>query len=188
MPTGEVHVEPFLHLVDATENAALVAWGAFHFTRDTVSDCWRIVDDSDLPEFGRHTCIGHGAEPFGEARVEVYDETGTTVAGASTSDRSWVWVEGLEPDTEYRYRVTVDGEEWAAGERWDWVEDPRGGYDLAPARRSYDLRFRTFPRLDDPTPPLTFLALGDYGVGIGSDSESSRRQRRVAEVLDRLVA
>jgi hypothetical protein len=31
------------------------------------------------------------------------------------------------------------------------------------------------------------LALGDYGVGIRSDSESSRRQRRIAEVLDRLV-
>jgi tartrate-resistant acid phosphatase type 5 len=32
------------------------------------------------------------------------------------------------------------------------------------------------------------VALGDFGVGIRSDSESSRRQRRVAEVLDHLVA
>jgi tartrate-resistant acid phosphatase type 5 len=183
----DVHVEPFLHLVDVDSDAALVAWGAFHFVRDHESDRWEIVDDSDLPEFGRHTCIGHDAEPFGDARVEVLDASGATVAEETTSDRTWVWLRGLEPDTDYRYRVTVDGQEWAAGERWDWVEDPRGGYDLSRAGRRYDLRFRTFPAPDDPTPPLTFLALGDYGVGIRSDSESSRRQRRVAEVLDRLV-
>jgi tartrate-resistant acid phosphatase type 5 len=187
MATGDVHVEPFLHLVDVTSDAALIAWGAFHFVRDTDNDRWEIVDDSDLAQFGRHTCIGHGAEPFGDARVEVLDPAGTPVAEATTSDRTWVWLEGLQPDTAYRYRVTVDGREWAGGDLWDWVEDPRGGYDLAPSGRRYDLRFRTFPHLDVPTPPLTFLALGDYGVGIRSDSESSRRQRRIAEVLDRLV-
>jgi len=32
-----------------------------------------------------------------------------------------------------------------------------------------------------------FAALGDYGVGTRSDSESSRRQRRIADVLDTLV-
>ncbi len=188
MTTGDVHVEPFLHLVEVTHDAALVAWGAFHFVRDAVDDRWQIVDDSDLREFGRHTCIGHSAEPFGHARVEVHDAAGAPVAAATTSDRTWVWVDGLAPDTGYRYRVTVDGRVWADGERWDWVEDPRGGYDLAPAGRSYDLRFRTLPHPDAPTPPLTFVALGDYGVGIRSDSESSRRQRRVADVLDRLVA
>ena len=183
----EEHCEPFLHLVDVTHDSALIAWGAFQFVRDHDSECWQIVDDSELPRFGRSTCIGHSAEPFGDTRVEVVDGTGATVAEAGTDDRTWVRVGGLEPDTEYGYRVTVDGEEWAAGERWDWVEDPRGGYDLSPAGRRYDLRFRTFPHPDDPTPPLTFLALGDYGVGIRSDSESSRRQRRVAEVLDQLV-
>ena len=184
----EEHREPFLHLVDVCHDAALIAWGAFQFVRDDGNGCWQIVDDSELQRFGRSTCIGHRAESFGDARVEVLDRTGATVAEAGTSDRTWVWVRGLEPDTEYGYRVTVDGEEWAAGPRRDWVEDPRGGYDLAPAGRRYDLRFRTFPDPDDPTPPLSFVALGDYGVGIRSDSESSRRQRRVAEVLDRLVA
>ncbi len=116
----------------------------------------------------------------------------TTPAGSSparsTTDATWVWVEGLQPDTDYRYRVTVDGEDWAAGERWDSVPVAAGGYDLAPAGQSYDLRFRTWPAPDAPTPPLRFVALGDYGVGIRSDSESSRRQRRVAELLHRLVA
>jgi hypothetical protein len=40
---------------------------------------------------------------------------------ASTDERAWVWVEGLKPETDYRYRVEVDGEERAAGELWDWV-------------------------------------------------------------------
>jgi len=99
-------------------------------------------------------------------------------------------VEGLRPDTDYRYRVVVEGEEWAAGERWDWRPAQRGGYDLEPAGRGYDLRFRTFPAPDaalSTSAPVRFVALGDFGVGIRSDSESSRRQRRVAEVLDRLV-
>ena len=188
MPPADTHVEPFVHLVDVTHDGALIAWGGFHFRRDQVNERWEIVDDSDLQEhFGRHTCIGHGAEPFGEAVVQVTDTDGRVVAEAGTSDRTWVWVEGLEADTEYRYRVIVDGTDWAAGERWDWVEDERGGYDLAKAGREYDLRFRTWPDPDDPTPPLSFVALGDYGVGIRSDSESSRRQRRIAEVLDRVV-
>lgn len=185
---ADTHVEPFIHLVDVTHDAALVAWGAFHFSRDHANQRWEIVDDSDLPErFGRHTCIGHDAEPFGDAVVEVLDAAGRPVAEQRTADRTWAWVEGLEPDTEYRYRVLVDGEEWAAGERLDWVEDPRGGYDLAAAGRSYDLRFRTFPHPDAASLPLMFVALGDYGVGIRSDSESSRRQRRIAEVLDHVV-
>jgi hypothetical protein len=117
----------------------------------------------------------------------VLDKDGGVIASAQTEDSTWVWVHGLTPDTDYRYRVVVDGEEWATGERWDWVEDQRGGYDLAPAGRSYDLRFRTWPDPHDSTPRLSFVALGDYGVGIRSDSESSRRQRRIAEVLDLLV-
>ena len=32
------------------------------------------------------------------------------------------------------------------------------------------------------------VAMGDYGVGMRADAESSRRQRRIADVLERLVA
>lgn len=184
----KLHVEPVIHLVDVTHDSALVAWGAFHFRRDHDADRWEILDDSELQAAcGRRTCIGHDAEPFGTGTVEVLDERGEVVASATTQDRTWVWVEGLSPDSPYTYRVLVDGTEWAAGERHDWVEDRRGGYDLAPAGRAYDLRFRTWPAPESPSPPLRFVGLGDYGVGIRSDSESSRRQRRIAEVLDRLV-
>ncbi|MGI8899564.1 MAG: metallophosphoesterase [Nocardioides sp.] len=188
MSSREVHSEPFVHLVDLSHDRALIAWGAFVFTRDTPEQRWEIVDDQQLAEIaGRRTCVGSSAEPFGDATVQVIDADGSLAAEVSTSDKAWVWAADLEPDTDYTYRVLVDGEEWAAGERWDWVPSRRGGYDLAPAGRSYDLRFRTWPRPDDATPTTKFVALGDYGVGIRSDAESSRRQRRVAEVLDHLV-
>ncbi len=189
MSPREVHSEQFVHLVDLSHDRVLVAWGAFCFTRDDPDRRWEIVDDEQLAQVvGRHTCIGSSAEPFGHAAVYVLDADGSLVAEAETSDRAWTWVEGLEPDTDYTYRLVVGGEDWAAGERWDWLPSRRGGYDLAPSGRSYDLRFHTWPHPDAETPAVRFVALGDYGVGIRSDSESSRRQRRVAEVLDRLVS
>ncbi|GAA6526984.1 metallophosphoesterase [Intrasporangium sp. DVR] len=183
-----LHCEPFVHLVDVAHDRALIAWGAFFFEQ-TPHGRWDIVDDESLPaKVGRRTCIGSSAEPFGSATVQVLGPGDAVVAEASTADRTWVWVEGLEPDIDYRYRVIVDGRDWAADELWDWVPVARGGYDLEPAGRRYDLRFRTWPHPDAPTPPLRFVAMGDYGVGMRSDAESSRRQQRIADVLDRLVS
>ena len=187
--TADLHREPFIHLADVSHDRALIAWGAFFFTRDGTDGTWMIVDDEDLPSIaGRSTCIGTAAEPFGDATVRVRGEAGNVVAKASTAERTWAWVDGLEPDTNYTYEVDIDGHAWAAGERWDWVPSAHGGYDLAPGGRSYDLRFRTWPHPDTAVTQVRFVALGDYGVGIRSDSESSRRQRRIADVLDRLVA
>lgn len=185
----ELRREPFIHLADLAHDRALIAWGAFWFTRPAADARWEIVDDEQLPALaGRRTCIGTSAEPFGAARVRVLSADGRPAAEASTTDRTWAWVDGLQPDTEYRYEVLVDGEAWAAGERWDWVPVARGGYDLAPGGRSYDLRFRTWPDPQVESPSFRFAAIGDYGVGIRSDSESSRRQRRIAQVLDHVVA
>jgi tartrate-resistant acid phosphatase type 5 len=183
----DIHREEFVHLVDLSHDRVLIAWGAFWFRREGVDGRWNILDDSELQKVaGRRTCIGHSAEPFGESLVEVLDARGEVVAEAATADRCWVWVDGLEPDTDYRYRIRVDGREWGAGRRWDWVPSATGGYDLGPGE-TYDLTFHTFPSPDSQTPVVRFVAMGDYGVGIRSDSESSRRQRRVAAVLDRLV-
>ena len=185
---ASIHREPFIHLVDLADDRVLIAWGAFYFER-TEGGRWEIVDDQQLTHMiGRSTCIGATAEPFGQATVQVLTGDGSIAAETSTGERAWVWVEGLEPETDYRYRVLVDGEEWAAEELWDWVPSERGGYDLAPAGRHYDLRFRTWPRPDDPTGRVRFVAMGDYGVGVRADAESSRRQQRVAGVLERLVA
>jgi len=171
------HREEFIHLVDLAHDRVLIAWGAFFFTRSGPDRRWQITDDEQLGDVGRRTCIGSGAESFGDATVRVLGDGGEVVAEASTSDRTWVWLEGLQPDTEYRYQVEVAGKHWADGERWDWVPSARGGYDLAPAGRRYDLRFRTWPHPDAQTPAMRFVALGDYGVGIRSDSAVGRLLR-----------
>ena len=107
MSPAEIHREPFIHLVDLAWDRALVAWGAFYFER-TESGRWEIVDDEQLPgKVGRHTCIGSTAEPFGYATVQVVTADRKVAAEASTDERAWVWVEGLEPETDYRYRIEV---------------------------------------------------------------------------------
>ncbi|SEL95284.1 Calcineurin-like phosphoesterase [Blastococcus sp. DSM 46786] len=184
----ETRFESFVHLVDVGPERALVAWGGFWFRRDAPAGRWRVVEDELLDEVdpGRIDSIGARSAPYGAALVEVLDDSGDVVAAARTDTANHTWVEGLRPDTGYRYRITVDGRPWAAGERWDWGPVPRGGLDLRPGGRSYDLRFRTHPA-PDARVSLDFVVLGDYGVGIVVDSESARRQRRVARVLERLV-
>jgi hypothetical protein len=77
---------------------------------------------------GRSTCIGATADPFGHATVHVLMTDGK-VATKCLHRRTRVGLGGgLKPETDYRYRVEVDGEERAAGELWDWVPSERGGY------------------------------------------------------------
>ena len=182
------HFEPFLHLVDVGPDRALIAWGGFWFARDSPDGRWRVLGDGDLAELdtGRGASIGAGSAPYGSALVEVLDEEGAVVARACTDEANHVWLEGLAPDTAHTYRITVDGRPWAVGERWDWGPVPRGGLDLRPGGRSYRTAFRTHPA-PDTSAPLDFVVLGDFGVGVVADTESGRRQRRVAQVLDRLT-
>jgi predicted phosphodiesterase len=185
--SGERRFEPFVHLVDVTESAALVAWGGFFLTRE--GDRWRVVDDEELPAGRRRDggTIGVQSASYGEARAEVLDLTGSVVASADAGDRNHVWVHGLEPDTEYRYRILVAGEPWAGGERWDWMLGPDG--DAGGPRwagRHYDLRLRTHPSADQPV-PVTFLVMGDYGVGI-VNGDNGRRQQAVANTMEHLAA
>ncbi|HET7329091.1 MAG TPA: metallophosphoesterase family protein [Nocardioidaceae bacterium] len=184
----ETHFEPFLHLVDVTHDRALIAWGGFYFQRADAEHQWRVVDDEQLSQLdqGRTGSIGASSEPYGEAAVEAYDETGALAAHAATRQVNHVWLEGLAPDTTYTYQVVVDGQPWADGERWDWGPGARGGLDLGPRGRSYRRRFRTHPS-PDVSVPLRFSVLGDFGVGVIADAEPGRRQRRVAAALDRLV-
>lgn len=177
-----VHFEPFVHLVDVTERSALIAWGGFYLR--PAEGGWVVVDDDELPD-GRTTggTIGAESPPYGRARVDVFDEDGV-VASASTDECNHVWVEGLEPDHEYRYRITVDGAEWASGELWDWRLGDGGGGGLAPSGRRYDMRLRTHPEDDVP---VAVLAVGDYGVGI-VNGDNGRRQLAVARAMERLSA
>ncbi|MGI9031667.1 MAG: purple acid phosphatase family protein [Ilumatobacteraceae bacterium] len=185
---GELHFEPFVHLVDVTDQSALVAWGGFFLCRRDDKG-WFVVDDDDLPD-GRTSggTIGVESAPYGEALVEVFDEDGAVISSATTADHNHVWVEGLQPDRTYQYRISVDGRPWADGERCDWQLDGDGDGDgggLVRSGRRYDLRLRTHPRSDDPA-PVAVLAIGDYGVGI-VNGDDGRRQLAVARSLEHLA-
>jgi tartrate-resistant acid phosphatase type 5 len=105
------------------------------------------------------------------------------VASANTSEHNHVWVTGLEPDTEYRYRVLVDGRPWGEGELHDWSVEQGT---LVAAGGRYDNRFRTFPHAGAAT-PVTFAVLGDFGVGIVDGRLDGGRQLLVAQALARAV-
>ncbi len=185
----EFHAEPYLYLASLTHKSALIAWGGFYFrVRDRARDGdWKLVDDSDLKHVhpARRETIGARSEPFGEARVEVFDQSGALVAFAETCTTNHAWVTGLAPDTQYSYRVIVNGEEWAAGERRDWRAD-HTGQGLVKSGRVYDNRFRTHPHPDTPA-PLTFAIIGDFGTGVRKPSRPDRCQRGVASALDKAV-
>ena len=184
MAPPEVHFEPFLHLAGLADDEALIAWGGFWFRRND-ADVWQLVDDEDLTDVtrnGRRDSIGARSQPFGDAVVEV-ERDGRIVARAQTGDRNHAWVGGLEPDTEYRYRVVVDGRPWADGERLDWDPDERT---LKRSGRHYDNRFRTFPA-PATLADVRFAVLGDFGVGVLRRGEDSDRQMRLARALERAV-
>ncbi len=185
-----LHFEPFVHLVDVDDDQALVAWGGFWFTPFEDGRGWRTLDDEELGvvDPGRTESIGARSEPYGPATVRVLRTDGAVAAEAHADGTNHVWVHGLEPDTEYRYEVIVDGRRWDPEECMSWhrLDDERG--ELRPSGRHYDLRFRTFPDPERPASrPLTFAAMGDYGIGIQASGGRGRHQAEVAAVLDRLV-
>ena len=189
----DIHFEPFMYLAGLTHDDALIAWGGFYFRDpDRDDDDWYIVEDPELGQLvaqgrGRGS-IGARSKPFGHAEVEVTERySGKVAAVARTSEANHVWLRGLEPDTEYSYRIAVDGEPWAEGPRRDWVDDKSpGGRDLEGTRLTYDTRFRTFPPPDRPS-SLRFAVLGDYGIGILASGGHGDRQRRLAAALENAV-
>lgn len=187
--TGDsIHFEPYLYLAGLTHEAALITWGAFFFRVKRTNDEreFRLLDDDRLKNvLGRKGTIGAMSEPYGPARVEVFDTAGKLITVAQVSGQNHAWARGLSPDTEYRYRVIVNGEEWAAGERYDWTLTP-GGQGLAKSGRSYNNRFRTRPAPDRPS-ALTFGVIGSFGMGVQKPSTPNRRQREVAAALERAV-
>ena len=173
-----------------THQAALIAWGGLWFRLPSTDrpDQAVIVDDEDLGEVspGRSETIGARSRPYGEAVVEALDADGKVVAGAATRTANHVWLTGLEPDTEYRFRLLVDRKPWEADVHHDWAPGPDGRMGLRRSNRRYRMRFRTHPHPDTPA-PLTFAALGDFGVGIRRLTAGGRRQRTIAQALERAV-
>jgi tartrate-resistant acid phosphatase type 5 len=182
----EFHSEPYVYLAGLSHKSALIAWGAFYFKTHS-NGRTKLVEDHDLQWVHPPRCdsIGCTSKPYGPARVDVYDTAGTLVASALTNTHNHCAVSGLAPDTRYTYTVTVKHELWGSGVRWDWDPQQQG---LVQADRVYRNEFRTLP---DPTAPLagpfSFIVIGDFGVGIRKPSDGKKRQREVAQALERAV-
>lgn len=183
----DYYSEPFLNLAGLTHKSALIAWGAFYFRVKESQNDFKLVDDNDLKNVHppRHQTVGATSEPYGKAIVEVMNKAGKVVASAFTETANHCWVTGLEPDTEYTYRVMVNDEEWAFGNRrnWERVGNKMG---LGPKNRPYENRFRTHPDPTKPSAPFTFAVIGDFGVGIRKDQD--RGQRQIAQALEKAVS
>jgi tartrate-resistant acid phosphatase type 5 len=185
----KVHFEPYLYLAGLTHKSALVAWGGFYFKVARETADWKLVDDGDLDHVHppRRSSIGSSSDPYGHARVEVRDEAGTVVAIGETRTANHVWISGLQADREYSYRVSVNGEDWAAGPRRDWrLGASPAEQGMVESGRAYDNRFRTHPR-PDAEADLTFAAIGDFGTGVRRPSTEHKRQREVAEALEAAI-
>jgi hypothetical protein len=181
----EFHAEPYLHLAGLSSRSALVTWGAFYFKTRSSKE-WKLVDDRDLRFVHppRRESIGARSAPYGPARVNVYDMAGTLAGTSFTDTTNFCWIRNLQPDTRYRYEVTVNDERWADGERWDWTPGERQG--LVQRGGVYVNEFRTHPDpAVAPSGPLTFMVLGDFGTGIRR-STPKRRQRQIAEAMQRV--
>jgi tartrate-resistant acid phosphatase type 5 len=180
----EFHAEPYLHLAGVSHTSALITWGAFYFKTRT-RHAWKLIDDSDLRYVHppRRESIGARSDPYGPARVNVYDMSGTLAGTAATETTNFCRIPNLQPDTRYRYEVIVKDEVWGDGVRWDWAPGETQG--LVQRGGTYVNEFRTHPDpARDPTAPLTFIVLGDYGTGI-KRLTATRRQRHIAEAMQR---
>jgi hypothetical protein len=178
----EFHAEPYLHLAGLTPTSALITWGAFYFKTRSHHE-WKLVDDRDLKFVHppRRESIGARSAPYGSARVNVYTDDDRLAATSSTETTNFSWINGLTPDTRYRYEVIVNGEVWGKDERWDWAPGETQG--LVQRGGQYANRFRTDPDpLVAPSRPFTFMVLGDYGTGIRR-STPTRRQREIAAAM-----
>jgi tartrate-resistant acid phosphatase type 5 len=183
----EFHAEPYVHLAGLSHKSALITWGAFYF-KTRRRGGWKLVDDDDLRYVHppRRESIGVRSDPYGPARVNVYDMAGTLVSTSFVETCNSCWVTGLTPDTRYRYEVIVKDELWAEGERWDWSVGEAQG--LVQQGGRYVNEFRTHPDpIAEPSGPLTFIVVGDYGTGIRR-STPKRRQREVALAMERVAA
>ena len=181
-PVPEFHAEPYLHLAGLSHSSALITWGAFYFKTRSNRE-WKIVEDHDLRYVHppRRESIGARSAPYGPAQVNVFSLDGRLAATGVTDTTNFCWINGLDPDTRYRYEVVVKDEVWGRGERWDW--SPGDVQGLVQRGGNYVNEFRTHP---DPgrglDGPFTFIVLGDYGTGIRR-STPKRRQRQVAAAM-----
>jgi tartrate-resistant acid phosphatase type 5 len=195
MATSRAHFEEYLYLAEITDSSALFAWGGFFFfisdDHPTEGRDWKLVDDDQLKKIipPRHTTVGARSEAYDRgkgSRVEVREAATDRLAGiGETAGFNHCWVSGLNPNTEYTYKIFVDGKEWGVEEHYNWtVDDKFQG--MRKDGGAYVNRFRTWPTITTSA-RVTFAVLGDYGRGVQKLSTEKIRQREVAAALESAV-
>ncbi|RPI09934.1 MAG: hypothetical protein EHM65_08650, partial [Acidobacteriales bacterium] len=97
---------------------------------------------------GSGNTIGQGSASHGRATVRIAD------SALVESQKNWVVVSGLQPDTDYPYEVLLGG------------------------RRIGGAKIRTWPQ---EALKLAFFVIGDYGSGVSPQYEVAEAMRRVFE-------
>lgn len=193
--SDEPHFEPYVHLAGLAHDRALISWGGFFFGPESQRPAKSkrpdgnssLMDDDELAglQQPRKDSIGERSRSYGQAVVRVRSLDGRVVATATADGVNHAWLEGLEPDTEYRYEIEVEGRNWIEGHRFDWSREG-GQPGLRRSIREYTCRFRTHPA-PGTRAPLTFAVVGDFGIGIAADNDDARRQEALARGLARAV-
>jgi tartrate-resistant acid phosphatase type 5 len=194
MPDPLIHREEYLYLPHLSDNTAIVAWGAFFFTKrnEAPNVEWDLIDDDDLNKaeyrINRHSSIGATSEPYANpgttTEVELI-EKGTANVQRQYPSRQFnhaVFTD-LKPDTTYTYKITVNGRQWAAGQLHDW-DDTKGA--MLPTDNTYNNEFHTFPSAGATSPSLTFAILGDFGRGVKKPS-GENCQKEIARTLTQVA-
>ncbi len=159
------HIEEYIVLGDVTHESALITWGAFFFRVKSKDGKTTLLDDDDLKKnnLSRSDSIGATSQSYGAAYVEVEEPNGSVRRVDAAPGKNHCWIDQLQPDTRYRYWVTVGGKTWAAGPLWDW--DPFQGR-LVQGAGVYRNEFRTHPHPAAPLDSMAFAVIGDFGKGV----------------------
>ena len=130
MGDERIHFEPYLYLPALTHDAAIVAWGGFYFEVETDDgeEEWELFEDEKIPgrDPARPGSIGLQSKLCGPAaEVEVVNTQSGELRTIAVEGENHAEIRGLQPDTEYRYRVTVLDQngsriEWASGPLHNW--------------------------------------------------------------------
>lgn len=200
-----IHREEYIYLAGLTHNCVMIAWGAFFFKvkGELDSGQWEIIKDKDLHKYeydgaklDRRDLIGQWSAPYAkpgagqEAPIEVViTEKNTNVKKKYFFPHyiNDVTINNLSPDTDYTYKVIINGKEWGGGPLRDWeFSKDKGIKRMSKSDRSYENEFHTFP---DPTTQsrLTFAIIGDFGRGVREGSSGNLCQFIVAKALTRAV-
>lgn len=201
----QVYREEYIYLAGLTHNSVMIAWGAFFFKVKGKLDTgqWEIIKDKDLHKhkyedvkLDRRDLIGQWSAPYAKPGTDQQAPIEVVITEKNSNVKKKyffphyindVTINNLSPDTDYTYKVILNGKEWGSGPLRDWEYDKaRDIKRMAKSSRSYKNEFRTFP---DPTTqsPLTFAIIGDFGRGVREGSSDDLCQSIVAKALTEAV-